>query len=67
MHTTARTDTLTRTEMHAPTHPRTAQPRTTPVPDAAALNEEDSIVGRAWGLWTAQVDTNSLYVNDLRP
>ncbi|KIK57134.1 hypothetical protein GYMLUDRAFT_46363 [Collybiopsis luxurians FD-317 M1] len=35
--------------------------------DATTTNEGDSTLGRAWALWTAQVDTNSLYVNDLRP
>ncbi|KAE9394581.1 hypothetical protein BT96DRAFT_827477 [Gymnopus androsaceus JB14] len=34
--------------------------------DAAATLESESLLDRAWALWTAQVDQSSLYVNDLR-
>jgi len=34
--------------------------------DAAATLESESLLDRAWALWTAQVDHSSLYVNDLR-
>ncbi|KAE9404276.1 arad-like aldolase/epimerase [Gymnopus androsaceus JB14] len=34
--------------------------------DAAATVEKESLLDRAWDLWTAQVDQLSLYVNDLR-
>ncbi|KAJ7588534.1 arad-like aldolase/epimerase [Mycena floridula] len=34
--------------------------------DAANTTESASLLGRAWQLWTAQVDQDGLYVNDLR-
>ncbi|KAF5311852.1 hypothetical protein D9619_003320 [Psilocybe cf. subviscida] len=34
--------------------------------DGANTTESASLLGRAWGLWTAQVDNAGLYVNDLR-
>ncbi|THU81598.1 arad-like aldolase/epimerase [Dendrothele bispora CBS 962.96] len=34
--------------------------------DAKGTNEGDSLLGRAWALWTAQVDREALYENDLR-
>jgi len=34
--------------------------------DAANTTESANLLGRAWQLWTAQVDNDALYVNDLR-
>ncbi|KAF8953605.1 arad-like aldolase/epimerase [Flammula alnicola] len=34
--------------------------------DGANTTESTSLLGRAWQLWVAQVDTAGLYVNDLR-
>ncbi|KLO10095.1 arad-like aldolase/epimerase [Schizopora paradoxa] len=34
--------------------------------DAENTTESDSLLGRAWQLWVAQVDNAGLYVNDLR-
>ncbi|KAF5391086.1 hypothetical protein D9757_003134 [Collybiopsis confluens] len=35
--------------------------------DATTTFESENLLGRAWALWTAQVDKEPLYVNDLRP
>ncbi|KDR82351.1 hypothetical protein GALMADRAFT_206248 [Galerina marginata CBS 339.88] len=35
--------------------------------DAAVTNEGESLLGRAWNLWVAQVGTEALYKNDLAP
>ncbi|KAF8192953.1 arad-like aldolase/epimerase [Pholiota molesta] len=34
--------------------------------DGATTTESASLLGRAWQLWVAQVDTEDLYINDLR-